>query len=82
MSDIPLGALAKVPRLILSLFFTYLRFKRKMKKGTKRLRKSLIKGGMDKKMANELASRYEESLSIRKLLKSGILKGASIPFFS
>ena len=80
MSEFPLAALARVPRLVLSILFSALRFKRRIKKSAKVLRKSMVKGGMEKKLAKELASQYEESLSVRKLMQKA-LGGASIfPF--
>lgn len=81
MSDIPLKALARVPGLIIRLFFTYLRFKRKVRKSTRKLRKGLRKGGMSKERANQLASKYEEGLSIRKFFRDNI-GGSDLPFFS
>ncbi len=77
MSEIPFGILARVPRLLFSLFFTFLRFKRRVKKSAKRLRKSMIKGGISKKDAIRLTARYEESISIRKILQNA---GVDLPF--
>jgi hypothetical protein len=81
MSEFPLQALARVPGLVIRLFFTVLRMKRKAKKSARKLRKAMIKGGMDRKRAKELASKYEEGLSFRKLMK-GVMggTGSSFPF--
>jgi len=68
MSDIPFAALARVPGLVIRMLFTAMKFKRKVKKAARKLRKGMIKGGMDRKLATILASKYEESVSIRKLI--------------
>jgi hypothetical protein len=80
MSEFPLAILARVPRLVLSLLFSALRFKRKIKKSAKILRKSMVKGGMEKKLAKQLASQYEESLSIRKFMKGALGGAGKFPF--
>jgi len=68
MSDVPIGALARIPGLVIRLLFSAMKFKRKAKKAARKLRKGMIKGGMDRKLATQLASRFEESFSIRKLI--------------
>ncbi|MFO7619059.1 MAG: hypothetical protein R6W91_05330 [Thermoplasmata archaeon] len=69
MSDgIPLSALARVPWLVIRLVFSALRFKRKAIKSARKVRKGLIKGGMNRAKATELTAKYEEMFSIRKLL--------------
>jgi len=68
MSELPLAALARVPGLLIRLLFSALRFKRRAKKAARRLKKGMIKGGMDRKLAERLASMYEESVSIRRLI--------------
>ncbi|MDO9538145.1 MAG: hypothetical protein Q7J68_07485 [Thermoplasmata archaeon] len=68
MSEIPLGAIARVPGLIIRMLFTAMKFKRKVKKSARKLRRAMIKGGMNKHMASLLATRYEESVSIRRLI--------------
>ncbi len=78
MSEIPFGIIARVPKLMFKLFFSFLRFKRRVRKSTRKLKKSLVKGGMNRKQAADLAARYEESVSIRKLIKSNV--GSSTPF--
>ncbi len=62
--------LARTPGLIIRLVFSALKFKRGVKKSAKKLRNSMIKGGMSRDRANELAYRYEKGLSIRRLIKS------------
>jgi hypothetical protein len=68
MSDVPIAAIARVPGLIIRLLFSALKFKRRAKRAARKMRKGMIKGGMDRKLATLLASRYEEQLSIRKLI--------------
>jgi len=81
MSDFPFEIIARVPKLVIKLSFSALKFKRSVKVSAKKLRKSMVKGGMDRRIAKQLANRYEEHLSIRKLLKANILKDKGIPFF-
>ena len=78
MSEIPFGMIARVPKLLVKLLFTFLRFKRRVRMSAKKMKKSLVKGGMNRRQAADLAARYEESVSIRKLIKANV--GASSPF--
>ena len=71
--------MSRVPGLAIRLGFSFMRFKRKVKKDTRILRKSMIKNGMDKKMASELAEAYAMNLSIREFMKD---QGMNIPFFN
>ena len=84
MSDFPLGAIARVPGLAIRLGFSALKFKRSAKKSVKKMRRGLIKGGMSKERANELVSKYEESLSIRRLINANMGDSglSSIPFLN
>lgn len=68
MSELPLAALARIPGLVIKLGFSALRFKRKAIKSARKMRKGMIKGGMDRKMAKQLTLAYEESFSIRRLI--------------
>ena len=72
MSKIPFGILARTPGVIIRLGFSALRFKRKVKKSAKKMRKGLIKGGMSRDRAKELVCKYEEDLSIRRLIKANM----------
>ena len=71
--------MSRVPGLVVRLGFSFMRFKRKVRKDTKILRRSMIKNGMDKKMASELAEAYATNLSIREFMKG---QGMDIPFFN
>jgi hypothetical protein len=77
MSEVPIAVLARVPKLTFSFFIVFLKFKRKVKKSAKRMRKSMIKHGMSRGDAARLTEIYEESVSIRKLIQS---TGADLPF--
>lgn len=68
---------SRLPVLGIRFLFTFMRFKRRVKKSAKRLRKSMIKGGMSKKDAAILTARYEESVSLRKIMKNA---GVDLPF--
>ncbi len=83
MSDFPFAIVARVPGLIIRLGFSALKFKRKAKKSARKMRKVLIKGGMSRARATELVNKYEEGLSVRKLIKSNMGDSglSSIPFF-
>ena len=82
MTELPLGILARIPRLVISLSFSYLKLKRSVRKSARKMRKGLIKGGMSRSQAKQLTMRYEESVSIRKFVKGSVLKGKNIPFFN
>ena len=61
---------ASIPRLGMRLFFSYLRFRRKIKKGARTFRKELVRSGLEKRTANLLAEEYSrsgEAFSLRNL---------------
>jgi hypothetical protein len=64
-------AVSRMPKLGVKLLFTYMKFKRKTRKSTKVFRKSLIKSGMNRQQAKELAEAYEVTFSIRKMIREG-----------
>ena len=72
MSRIPFGILARTPGLIIRLGFSALKFKRRVKKSARKMKRGLIKGGMSRDRAKELVCKYEEDLSIRKFIKSNM----------
>jgi hypothetical protein len=55
---------AQTPRLLFKLFFTYLRFKRKVKKATKAFKKELIRSGLERDTAIMLAEEFSKSAEI------------------
>jgi hypothetical protein len=68
MSELPLAALARIPGLLIRLGFSALRFKRRAIKSARKMRKGMVKAGMDRKMARELSLAYEEAFSVRRLI--------------
>jgi hypothetical protein len=81
MSEFPFHAIARIPGLAIRLLFSVLRLKRKIKKSARRLRKAMVRGGMDRRMAKDLADRYEAGLSFRALVRTLMNKaGSSFPF--
>lgn len=68
LSEIPVAAIAMIPGLVIRLLFSAMKFKRRAKRAARKMRKGMIKGGMDRKMATLLASKYEENISIRKII--------------
>ena len=83
-SGVPFQALARAPGLIIRLALSALKFKRSVKKSARKMRRVLVKGGMTRDRAKELVCRYEEGLSIRKLINSnmGDSDFSSIPFLN
>ncbi len=69
----------KLPGLVMKFLWAYMVFKRRMKRSARAFKKGLIKNGMDKKLAKQLAESYEIDFSIRKLMKD---QGIGIPGFS
>ena len=71
--------LPKLPRLLIKFLWAYMRFKRKMKRSARAMKRGMIKNGMPRDLAKKLAESYEIDFSIRKLMKD---QGISIPGFS
>ena len=69
---IPFGVIARAPGLVIRLGFSALKFKRRVKRSARKMRRGLVKGGMSRDRAKELVSKYEEDLSIRKFIKSNM----------
>jgi len=68
-SDI-VNVAAMTPKLVVKLFFSYLRYKRKIKKAAKSFRKELIRSGMEKGIAKRLADEFlssSDSISLRDI---------------
>ncbi len=77
----PFGTLARVPGLVIRLGFSFLKFKRRVKKNTRKLKRGLVKNGMSRERAKELANKYEEDLSIRKFMKNAMGDSGLPSFF-
>ena len=71
--------LPRLPGLVIRFLWVYMRFKRKMKRSARAMRRGMIKNGMDRKLAKQLAESYEIDFSIRKLMKD---QGIGIPGLS
>ena len=69
---IPFAVITRAPGLIIRLGFSALKFKRRVKKSARKMKRGLIKGGMSRERAKELVCKYEEGLSIRRLIKSNM----------
>lgn len=69
--------MSRVPGLVFRLGISFMRFKRRVRKNARILRKSMIRNGMERKLATDLAEAYAMNLSIRELMKHS---GAEIPF--
>ena len=66
------AVITRAPGLIIRLAFSALKFKRRVKKSARKMKRGLIKGGMSRDRAKELVCKYEEDLSIRRLIKSNM----------
>jgi len=62
--DEVLGIVARSPKLIFKLFFSYLKFKRKAKKAAEIFRKELIRSGVEKETAGMLANEFSKSAEV------------------
>ncbi len=63
------------------LGFSYLRYKRKIRKAGKVFRRRLEQNGLPPQAARQLAEAYEESLSVRKLIRQFGGQGLPTGFF-
>jgi len=72
---------AKALWLAVKLLFVLMRFKRKAKRAARNFRKAAVKGGMDRRTADQLTEQYVEFASIRKMMKK-VTGGGKIPFLS
>jgi hypothetical protein len=67
--------------LAVRLMFVLMRLKRKAKRAARLFRKAAVKGGMDRRLAGQLAEEYAGYTSIRKIMRS--MAGENkIPFLS
>ena len=70
-----LPLLIHLPPLTLKLGIAFLRFKRKVRIGSKIFKKELKESGLAKDHAKKLALEFEEFASVRKFLNFGNLIG-------
>jgi hypothetical protein len=64
-------AMSRMPKLGIKFLVTFMKFKRRTRKSAKVFRRSLVRSGMDRQQAKELAEAYEVTFSVRKLIKEG-----------
>ena len=60
---------ASAPTLLLRLFISYLKAKRRANAASKEFFRALIAGGIPKDQARSLADTYSSSVSIRKMMR-------------
>lgn len=70
---LPVIIAAAVPLLAMEVGVGFLRFQVRRKRGVRGFRRTLIRGGMPKELAAQLAQAYHEAGSLRL-----ILRGASL----
>lgn len=66
-----LHAIAGMPRMLTRLVISFLRFKRTAVRAEKQFYRTLIKNGMPKREARELAEVYSAPTSLRSWIKIG-----------
>jgi len=57
------------PPLILRLFFSYLRAKRRANVADRRFFEAMVEGGVPREEARELADEYSSSISLRRIMR-------------
>ncbi len=68
----PVILAAAVPLLSMQLGMEFLRFQVRRKRGVRAFRRTLVRGGMSKEKAGQLAQTYHEAGSVRLLLRGAI----------
>ena len=66
---------ASAPSLVLRLFFSYLRAKRRAKAAAREFFDAMVKGGVPKQEARSLTEVYSSSVSFRKMMRDYGLAG-------
>lgn len=69
---LPVVLMAALPILATRLGVEFLRFQSRRKRGVRRFRRTLVRGGMNRKEAATLAQQYHEAGSVRELLRAGL----------
>ncbi len=65
---LPLVLAATVPVIAIGLGTGFLRFLGRRRRGVRAFRTALVRGGMPREMADELAARYHEMGSLRRII--------------
>ena len=68
--------MAAVPLLAMQIGVGFVRFQARRKRGVRRFRHELIRGGMPRDQAARLAQAYHEAGSVRNLIRNARLPGA------
>ena len=68
-NGLPVLVAAAVPLLAMQVGVGFLRFQVHRKRGVRGFRRALIRGGMPREQAAQLAQAYHEAGSLRKLLR-------------
>ncbi len=67
--DVPVVIAAAVPILAMQVSVGFLRFQVRRKRGVRRFRRALIRGGLPKNQAARLAQAYHDAGSLRLILR-------------
>lgn len=67
---LPVIFAAAVPLLAMQVGVGFLRLQVRRKRGVRRFRRELVRGGMPKERASQLAQAYHDTGSVRKILRS------------
>jgi len=67
--DVPVVIAAAVPILAMQVGVGFLRFQVRRKRGVRRFRRALIRGGLPKDQAARLAQAYHDAGSLRLILR-------------
>lgn len=73
---LPVIFAAAVPVLAMQVGVGFLRLQVRRKRGVRRFRRELIRGGMPREQASRLAQAYHDTGSVRQLLHTVRLPGA------
>lgn len=67
--------MATVPKLLVSVGWSYLMMKRRAKKSSKSLMRAMVDGGMPEHLAKDIADGYAVEISARELIRNLGLPG-------
>ena len=72
------AVVATVPRLVVSVGWSYLKMKRRAKKSSRQLMRAMVEGGMPEHLAKELADGYAVEISARDLIRNMRMPGVDM----
>ncbi len=70
--------MATVPKLLVSVGWSYLMMKRRAKKSSKSLMRAMVDGGMPEHLARDIADGYAVEISARDLIRNLNLPGVNV----